>query len=134
MRKSSKLDHHLLDPFVRVFGLRRFCIPASAIAAGIGICLSIHYENWQWLARFGAIIAVFGLLLTMSPIFVRGLYKSHSQAFKFANVNNEGAIVTTTEEDRQIAARVATGVIIAILGTITNAFGDLFGQLIAILC
>lgn len=104
------------------------------MAAGAGVYLSVHYNNWQWLSRFGAIIAIFGLLLTMSQIFVRGLYKSHSQAFRFANLDDEGATVTTTEEDRQIGGRVATGVIIAILGTVTNAFGDLLPQIMAMLC
>jgi hypothetical protein len=134
MREKSKLDQHPLDRFISVFGLRRFCLPASFVAASIGVYLSIHFESWQWFSRFGAIIAVFGLLLTMSPIFVRGLYKSHSQCFSFADMDKDGATVTTTEEDRKIGSRVATGVIVAILGTLSNAFGDLVGKIVSVLC
>jgi hypothetical protein len=128
--KVSKVDRHVLDPIVRIFGLKRFCLPASAVAGCIGIYFSIHCDDWQWLSRFGSLIAVFGLFLTMSPVFVRGIYRSHSQAGLFARKDfSDGSTITTTLEDRRIGTRVTVGIVVAILGTIINAFGDLVGLL-----
>lgn len=128
MGKVSKLDRHVLDPFVRIFGKRRFCLPASALIGCVGCYLSVYCRDWQWLSRCGSLIAVFGLLLTMSPIFERGLYKAHSQTGGFANRDPiDGSTIITTPYDRKIGDRVATGVVVAILGAVINAFGDLIG-------
>lgn len=130
MGKVSKADRHGLDPIVRIFGLKRFCLPASAVVGCIGIYFSIHCNDWRWLSRFGSLIAVFGLFLTMSPTFVRGIYRAQSRAGLFAEKDfSDGSTVTTTQEDRKIGVRVAVGIVVAIFGTIINAFGDLVGLL-----
>jgi hypothetical protein len=77
------------------------------------------------------IVVVFGLFLTMSPVFVRGIYRAHSSAGLFAEKDfRDGSTITTTLEDRKIGARVAVGIVVAILGTVINAFGDLIGLLL----
>ena len=135
MGKISKIDQHAFDPFIRLFGLKRFCLPASAIVIFIGIYLSVYCSDWRWLSRFGSLVAVFGLFLTMSPIFVRGIYRAHSSAGLFARKDfSDGSTITTTPEDRKIGGRVATGIIVAILGTVINAFGDLVGLLPCAIC
>ena len=131
MGRVSKVDRHVLDSLVIIFGLKRFCLPASAVAGCIGIYFSIQCDDWGWLSRFGSLIAVFGLFLTMSPVFVRGIYRAHSSAGLFAEKDfSDGSTITTTLEDRKIGARVAVGIVVAILGTVINAFGDLIGLLL----
>ena len=72
-----------------------------------------------------ALAAVTGLLFTMSPTFAKGIYKSQSGAGRTGSLAPDGSLITTTEEERKIGNNVAAGIVITILGTLMNAFGDM---------
>lgn len=44
------------------------------------------------------------------------------------SVAADGTTITTIEEERKIGNNVALGVVVTIIGTLTNAFGDLLGS------
>lgn len=61
----------------------------------------------------------------MSPTFTKGVYLSQSQAGRWADVDTEGRVITTTKEEREIGRNVAYGILLTILGTVLWGFGDL---------
>ena len=121
----SKHDRHRFDPYLRPFGNPRVVVPVSIVIMIIGALLSHWFQDWSWFSRMGSLVAVAGLLLTMSPMFSRGIYMSQAQAFGFAEEAEEGKSQVTRPEDRRIGNTVFVGVILAILGALIGAFGDL---------
>ncbi len=126
----SPIDKNLLDPLIKHFAKVWFILLIVVSATLAGIYVGYIKSDWTWVNRFGAINIVSGLLLTMSPMFAKGIYLSQSGAGKYASEDPQGRTITTTEEERKIGCAVALGVVIAICGTIQNAFGDLFFSLI----
>lgn len=94
----------------------------------LGVVISVLKQDWSWITRFGAVVIVIGLLFTTSPMFANGIYKSQSGAGRNGSVAGDGSTITTTEEERNIGNNVALGVVVTIIGTLTNAFGDLLGS------
>ncbi|NWC83522.1 hypothetical protein HX798_25000 [Pseudomonas putida] len=121
-------DRHVLDPIVKPLASKGFLIAISLAAFAAGIAFSLINENWSWINRFGAVVIVAGLLFTMSPLFSNGIYKSQSGAGRFADLHTDGTPIITTAEERRIGNNVALGIIITVIGTLTNAFGDLIGN------
>jgi len=126
--QNKNPDNHVLDPIVKPIASKAFLIFISLAAIGAGITFSITHENWSWINRFGAVVIVAGLLFTMSPLFSAGIYKSQSGAGRFADLHTDGTLITTTVEERKIGNNVALGIVITIIGTLVNAFGDLLGS------
>lgn len=62
------------------------------------------------------------------PIFDRGVYKSNSSTFGFAELDHEGKVVVTSAEDRVIGSKIYKGVLITIVGTVIWGFGDLLNN------
>tara|TARA_R110002050_G_scaffold155828_2_gene283798 strand:+ start:1277 stop:1576 length:300 start_codon:yes stop_codon:yes gene_type:complete len=94
-----------------------------------GLLLSVINSEWQWFSRFGSLITIAGLLLISSPSFVKGIYLSNASAFGFAERDEDGNTMVTNEDDRKIGAKIFTGIIITIFGTVIWGFGDLVGKL-----
>ena len=128
--KISKLDKHCFDKYIKLLGNRYFAMVFTIIMLIVGTWISIKNDNWMWFSRFGSLITISGLFLTMSPIFIRGIYLSQSQSFKFAGNDEDGDITTTIPEDKKIGTNAFIGIIISIIGTVIWGFGDLLGQII----
>lgn len=126
----SSIDKHLLDPLIKPFSNIWFILFIAISATVAGIYIGLIKSDWSWINRFGAINIVSGLLLTMSPMFKKGIYLSQSGAGMFASLDPQGRTVTTTDKERKIGNAVALGVLIAFFGTIQNAFGDILFSLI----
>ncbi|HTO18420.1 MAG TPA: hypothetical protein VL129_04645 [Pseudomonas sp.] len=125
--KNRNPDNHLLDPLVKPLASRAFLVVISLAAIGAGIFISVIHKDWSWINRFGAVVIVVGLLFTMSPLFSNGIYKSQSGAGRFADLHTDGTPITTTHEERKIGNNVVLGIVVTVIGTLTNAFGDLLG-------
>ncbi|XKE43797.1 hypothetical protein LG302_10395 [Halomonas organivorans] len=123
--QGSTLDSHPLDKFIRPFGNSWFCLALFVMAITAGVVMSIQQENWQWVNRFGGVATISGLLLTLSPIFVRGVYKSQASIGLWASLDGDGNTVETTEEDRHVGRRVALGIALSLIGTLVTSFGDI---------
>jgi len=121
------VDSHPLDTWVQYLGKRTFLFVLVGISLIAGISLSIWKGDWTMLNRFGAVIAVAGLLFTMAPVFSNGIYRSQSGAGRYASLEGDD-LVTTTPEERRIGSNVAIGIVVSIVGALVNAFGDLTGS------
>lgn len=121
------LDSHPLDAWIQWLSRRTFIyflVLASLLA---GVSLSIWKGDWTMVNRFGAVIAVAGLLFTMAPVFSNGIYRSQSGAGRLGDLQGDD-LVTTTPEERRVGSDVAIGIVISIAGALLNAFGDLGGS------
>lgn len=67
---------------------------------------------------------VAGLLLTMSPLFSNGIYRSQSNTGTLSGLHSDNTPMITNMEDRKVGNNVALGIIVTVIGTLTNTFGD----------
>ena len=121
------VDSHPLDPWVQWLAKRTFMYLLVLASLLAGVSLSLWTGDWTMVNRFGAVIAVAGLLFTMAPVFSKGIYRSQSSAGRYASLQGDD-LVTTTPEERRIGNDVAIGIVISIVGAFINAFGDLGGS------
>lgn len=128
-KKISKHDIHFLDEKIKILGSRKFLLIFCGAMLFLGILLSILLNHWLWFSRFGSLVTISGIIMMSSPLFVRGIYRSHSLAGTFAEKDENGDTRTTTVEDRNIATNVLIGIITSIVGTAIWGFGDLVGCL-----
>jgi len=125
---SSSVDKHKHDAYIKILG-NKAAVVSFAFAMGlVGIGISVFQSDWLWFSRFGSLITVSGLLLISSPIFDRGVYKSNSSTFGFAELDHEGKIMVSSAEDRVIGSKIYKGVLITIVGTVIWGFGDLLNN------
>lgn len=124
-QELSDYDRHPFDPYVKALANKWLILAFCFVAAVAGLTLSVQTGVWLWLSRFGAVITVAGLLLTMSPVFHKGIYISQSDAGKLAEKDEHGKTMITSEDDRRIGRSVFTGILISIIGTVIWGFGDL---------
>jgi len=124
-QELSDYDRHPFDPYVRALANKWLILAFCLVAAIAGVMLSVQTGVWLWFSRFGAVITVAGLLLTMSPVFHKGIYISQSDAGKWAEQDEHGKTMITSEDDRRIGRSVFTGILISISGTVIWGFGDL---------
>ena len=68
--------------------------------------------------------------LTLSPLFRGGIYLSDAEAFGFASLDEYGKTTSTSEEGRAVSIIIVIGVILIIISTVINGFGDYFVGLI----
>jgi len=125
----SKQDVHRFDRYIKFLGNRNAVIIFAVLMASIGTLLSVVSCEWLWFSRFGSLITVAGLLLTSSPTFDQGIYAASSSAFSFAELDDNGKIMTTTKNDREIGSKIFSGIIVTIGGALIWGFGDLIGRL-----
>lgn len=123
--KESPIDIHKYDYLVKYLSNRFMIILTSILAVLFGMGFSIRLHDPTYMNRFGGVVAILGLLLTMSPFFLNGIYKSQSACGRFGSVDSSGNLLTTTQAERLIGDNVFFGVVISIIGTLINCFGDL---------
>src|SRR5690625_1275563 len=125
MTDISDIDKHWLDPFLKVLANPCLIFVFALCSFFIGLVIAILTKDWSWVSRASSLITIAGLLLTMSPTFMKGVYLAQSQAGRLAGIDSEGKTITTSKEEREIGRNVAYGIILTILGTILWGFGDL---------
>ena len=123
-------DDHILDPWIKPLGSRWLLVGVATTALVSGICISIACQDWSWLNRFGGFVLVAGLLLTMSPFFSNGIYRSQSNAGTLSGLNSDNTPMITNMEDQKFGNNVALGIIVTVVGTLTNTFGDVLAGFI----
>jgi hypothetical protein len=123
--KYAASDIHFLDPFIKRLASRWILVALSVSAVFAGYGLSVLNADWSYINRFGAVVIVAGLFLTMSPIFSNGIYRSQSGVGTLGGLTPDNEIMTTTLQDRKVGGDVVLGMAITIFGTLMNAFGDL---------
>jgi hypothetical protein len=69
MSNLSPIDNHKFDYLVKYLANRFAIIFISILTLLIGLGFSIQLENSSYINRFGGIVVILGLLLTMSPFF-----------------------------------------------------------------
>lgn len=122
---NSKHDIHPLDAAFYYIGSRWLMLLIWILIISLGVALSIKFEDWSWLSRFGAIGVMIGTLLTLSPLFRGGIYFSMAEISTFGGTSDEdGKPVFTSPESRYIANNIVIGVILIVLSSVINAFGD----------
>ena len=126
----SKIDKHPLDRILTPFGNKWVALTLFSSSTLFGFLSSCKYNDWQWLNRFGAIDQVPGIILTTSSLFNRGINKSQSTAAHFVDITPDNEFQITSPEERRIGNNVFLGVMITVIGTIINAFGDKIAHLI----
>ncbi|MGZ0803212.1 hypothetical protein ACXNAL_18610 [Kluyvera ascorbata] len=123
----SKHDIHPLDPYIKWLANRKIMLSAWVITILVGMWLSHHFNQWSLLPRFGCIGIMLGTLLTLSPLFSDGIYLSNAEAFGFGNVDEDGKTAVTSDEGRKVSVNILWGVILIVISSVINAFGDLIG-------
>lgn len=122
----SKHDIHPLDPYIKWLANRKIMLAVWVITILVGIWLSHYFNQWSLLPRFGCIGIMIGTLLTLSPLFSDGIYLSNAEAFGFAGSDEKGKVAVTSEEGRKVSINILWGVILIIVSSAINGFGDLF--------
>lgn len=123
----SKHDIHPLDPYIKWLANRKIMLSAWVITILIGMWLSHHFNQWSLLPRFGCIGIMLGTLLTLSPLFSDGVYLSNAEAFGFGSVDEDGKTAVTSDAGRKVSVNILWGVILIVISSAINAFGDLIG-------
>ncbi|EIX0014595.1 MULTISPECIES: hypothetical protein [Escherichia] len=121
----SKHDIHPLDPYIKWLANRAFMLVIWLSIIAVGVLLSKYYEQWNILPRFGSIGIMIGTLLTLSPLFADGIYLSQAKAFCFAGTDEDGKTSVTSEEGRKVSINILCGVVLIVISSAINAFGDL---------
>lgn len=128
--RTSKHDIHPLDGVFYYIGSRLVMLPLWVLSIAVGIFLSVTHNDWTWLPRFGAIGGMIATLLTLSPLFRRGIYLSNADVFGLAGLDEEGKAMATSHQGRSISINIVIGVVLIIISSIINAFGDYLARLI----
>ena len=128
--QTSKHDIHPLDPVFYYIGSRWLMITIWIASVLIGVWISSTLNDWTWLNRFSTVGILIGTLLTLSPLFRGGIYLSNAEAFGFASLDEDGKTTSTSEEGRAVSINIVIGVILIIISTVINGFGDYFVGLI----
>ena len=126
----SKHDIHPLDGLFYYIGSRLVMIPLWVLSVAVGIFISLHFDDWTWLPRFGAIGVMIATILTLSPLFRRGIYLSNADVFGLAGLDEDNKPMATSPEGRSISINIVIGVVLIIVSSVINAFGDYLAGLI----
>ncbi|MEN3754419.1 hypothetical protein ABC733_22535 [Mangrovibacter sp. SLW1] len=123
----SRHDIHPLDPYIKWLANRKIMLSVWAVTIVAGACCSGYFHQWTLLPRFGCIGIMIGTLLTLSPMFADGIYLSQAEAFGFGSADEEGKVTVTSPEGRKVSLNILFGVVVIIISSFINAFGDLLG-------
>ncbi|NCH94008.1 hypothetical protein [Cronobacter dublinensis] len=122
--RTSKHDKHKLDGLFYCIGNRWLMLPLWAIFTGSGVVISLQTSCWIWISRFGALGIMVGTLLTLSPIFINGIYLSTGVQSPFGSYDEDGNARATSPSSRKSSNNIVLGVILIVISTIINGFGD----------
>jgi len=123
--KTSKDDMHPLDPYLKWLASKVLMVILWLLVMIAG-CMFAHFKgDWTLLPRFGCLGIMIGTLLTLSPLFAEGIYLSRREASGFGSVQQDDSVTSTSEEGRAVSRNILCGVVLIIISSIINAFGDL---------
>lgn len=128
--RTSKDDKHKLDQLFHRIGSRWVMVPLWVATVVAGAVISVHYSDWAWLSKFSAIGVMLGTLLTLSPLFRRGIYLSTADAASWGSLDEEGNVSATSPESRAVANNIVIGILMIILSSFLNGFADLFPSVV----
>lgn len=109
----------------------------SVILFAVGISLSMHYRNFQWLSRFGALVICIGIIVLARPSIsgndIRlniktaetGLSQLDREHYKRINAPVPKWVV---EDEYSRTAVGWLGPLLCLIGTGTNGFADLLNK------
>lgn len=119
-------DIHKLDPFFYYIGSRTIMLVLWVVVIAAGMLASCMLNNWSLLPRFGAIGIMIGTLMTLSPLFINGIYLSTmpESGFDPGIEGKDGKKSYTTPESRYTSNNIVIGVFIITISSAINAFGD----------
>jgi hypothetical protein len=109
----------------------------ALILFAIGFGLSLHYQNFQWLSRFGALIICIGIIILARPSISGNDIKAHIYMQETGLSHLDRAHYTKTGEDlpnwvvedeRSRTAVGWLGPLLCLIGTGTNGFADLLNK------
>ncbi|HCN5210847.1 TPA: hypothetical protein N6X18_001969 [Escherichia coli] len=126
----SRHDIHPLDGLFYYIGSRWVMIPLWISTLVVGVLVSIRFDDWGFLARFGVLGILIGTLLTLSPLFRGGIYRSNAFAFGFASLDDENKTTATSPESRSTSINMVIGIVLIVFSSLINAFGDIFAKAI----
>lgn len=116
--------------------MKKIILPISFLILSIvGVSFSLYVSmsscQWHWFQRSGSLLVICGVYLSARSIFRKGIIDAiHSESHI-----DYGHIVPTEEEIIEKKLRgwdirfAYVGAIIALIGTLISAYGDLFGRL-----
>jgi len=93
-----------------------------------GVILTASLQNPTLLPRFGTLSTLPGILLTMSPVFYKGVYRAFEEHPPMASdylKGSDGKPTATTKESRKLSMSIVIGTIMVSISTVISAFGDL---------
>ena len=109
----------------------------ALILFAIGFGLSLHYRNFQWLSRFGALIICVGIILLARPnisgndikphIFMAETTLSHLDRAHYLKTGKD-LPDWVIEDGRSRTAVGWLGPLLCLIGTGTNGFADLLNR------
>ncbi|CAM6603162.1 hypothetical protein FCL43_007755 [Enterobacter hormaechei] len=124
----SKHDIHFFDKYIKWLSSKPIMISAWLLTMAAGVVASYCLKQWSILPRFGCMGIMIGTLLTLSPLFAQGVYLSRSEAaIAFGHEDEDGNLVVTSPKGRAVSRNILYGVLMIVISSIINAFGDLLG-------
>jgi len=118
-------DKHWIDSFLYMVGSLPVLLTLWLLSIVIGGYCSYITNDGAWMTRFSALGVLMGTLLTLSPLFRNGLFTSQAIGFGLGSIGSDGKTAVTSEESRKTSMNVLYGVVIIVISSVINAFGDL---------
>jgi len=125
----SKDDSHPYDWLFISFSkpLVMLSVQIYILFAGVIVTAALH--DHSMLPKFGTLSTLPGILLTMAPIFYKGVYRAfevHPSDMWDYPMGSDGKPSVTTVESRKLSMNIVIGTVMVSVSTLISAFGDLF--------
>jgi len=124
----SKDDSHPYDWLFISFSKPLVMLGLQIFILFVGVALTAYLHNPSLLPKFGTLSTLPGILLTMAPIFYKGLYRAfvvHPCDFGGYPNGSDGKPSVTTVDSRKLSMTIVIGAVMVSISTIISAFGDL---------
>ncbi|WP_284973894.1 hypothetical protein [Atlantibacter hermannii] len=124
----SKDDSHPYDWLFISFSKPLVMLGLQIFILMAGVILTASLHNPSLLPKFGTLSTLPGILLTMAPMFYKGLYRAfevYSPEFGDLPKGSDGKPSLTTVDSRKLSITIVIGVVMVSISTIISAFGDL---------
>lgn len=107
-----------------------FLVLTASLVLILSVVISLSYNDRTWFQRFGAVVQIIGILLSIRPIIRMGFgaWKESLDIIDCGTLCDERTVDKIQEDDDRKA--VIWGIFLAVIGTLVSSFGDLIGRLI----
>ena len=125
----SKDDSHPYDWLFISFSKPLTMLGIQIFILFTGVILTDALHEPSLLTKFGTLSTLPGILLTMAPIFYKGVYRAfeaHPSDMWDYPMGSDGKPSVTTVESRKLSMNIVIGTVMVSISTIISAFGDLF--------